>query len=107
MESSVGKKYLLLALALMLGMANSYQAFADDKGEYLHWDYKIGGEERLRYEFRDNFDLNKSKKDNGSQFLNRFKLNFTDDLVDEYLNKVATVFVEGLDASILVSIAWS
>ena len=42
------------------------QAQAEDRGQYLHWDYKVGGEERLRYEYKQNFDLNKSKKDTGA-----------------------------------------
>lgn len=97
MNNSLEGKYLLLMLVVILGMVNPFQAFADDKGEYLHWNYKIGGEERLRYEYRYNFDLNLNKKDNATHILHRFKLNAAADLVDEYLNKIAEVFVEGLD----------
>jgi hypothetical protein len=79
-------------------MANPYQSFADGTGQYLLWNFKVGGEERIRYEYMENFDLNDSKKDNATHILNRLKLNATADLTDEYLNKIASAFVEGLDA---------
>ncbi|MDE2221496.1 MAG: alginate export family protein [Candidatus Omnitrophica bacterium] len=92
--------YQILAALLAVGPL-SVPALAlanNSSGQYLHWDYKIGGEERLRYEYRDNFDFNESKKDNATHFLNRLKINAAADLEDEYLKKVAEVFVEGLDA---------
>jgi len=92
-------KHLILLMSVigMLG-AHPQMVLADDKGEFLNWNFKIGGEERVRYEFRRNFDFSNNQKDNGGQLLNRFKVNLTADLTDEYLNKVATVFIEGLDA---------
>jgi len=88
----------VLGLAVLFLWSVSAKASADDSGQYLHWNYNVGGEERIRYEYRDNFDLNKSKNDNGSQILSRFKLHAAADLLDEYLNKKAEFFVEGLDA---------
>jgi len=88
----------LLTMVAVLGIVNSYPAFADERREYLHWNYKIGGEERLRYEYREHFGLDDSKKDNATHIFHRLKINATADLTDEYLNKIAEVFVEGLDA---------
>ncbi|MDE1919989.1 MAG: alginate export family protein [Candidatus Omnitrophica bacterium] len=91
-----GFHQVLAVLIVLVPLA--IPALADDGGQYLHWDYKIGGQERLRYEYRYNFNFNESRKDNATQFFNRLKLNAAADLEDEYLNKIARVFVEGLDA---------
>ena len=84
--------------SLLLLLCMSPKAQADDKGQYLHWDFKIGGEERFRYEYKKDFDFNKSRKDTGSLMFNRERLNVQATLTDEYLNDWAQVFVEGLNA---------
>lgn len=72
-------------------------AGADDQGQ-SRWSYKIGAEERLRYEYRKDFDLNKSAKDNGSLFFNRERLSAQFTLSDGHSKDMARVFIEGLDA---------
>ena len=37
------------ALLSVCAVANTW---ADDMGEYPHWDYKLGLEERFRYEYK-------------------------------------------------------
>ena len=86
---------LLLVLGTLLVASNGWAA---DKGDYLHWDYKIGAEERVRYEFKQDFDANSSRKDTGSLFFTRERINAQATLTDEYLNNKAQVFVEGLNA---------
>ena len=53
----------------------------------------IGGEERSRYEFKKDFDLNASAKDNGGLFFHRLHLNAKAAFGDS-----AEIFIEGLDA---------
>ncbi|MBL8012971.1 MAG: hypothetical protein JNN05_03910, partial [Candidatus Omnitrophica bacterium] len=63
--------YLLVMLFLLI---NTYRGWADDPSGLSRWNLKISGEERFRYEYKKDFDLNKSLKDNGSQFFHRFRL---------------------------------
>lgn len=65
---------------------------------YLQWRYNLSGEERFRYEQKDNFDFSDGAKDSGAQLYNRFRISFGADLVDEYLNPKVSIVVEGLDA---------
>lgn len=67
-------------------------------GESLRWQFKLSGDERLRYEYKQDFDFNKSKKDNGGQFYHRLRLNALVSLADEYLKSKIDIFIEGLDA---------
>lgn len=67
------------------------------KSEFLVWNYQVGGEDRLRAEYKNNFDFDNDKKDRGEQFYNRARLNFKATLSDEYLKPKADIFVEGLD----------
>ncbi len=82
---------------IFLFMCALSQAWAGEKVEHLHWDTKIGGEERFRYEYRKDFDYNKSKKDTGSLIFNRLKINAQFTLSDQYLNEKLQIFVEALD----------
>ena len=61
-------------------------------GKVGKYTYALGLEERMRYEYRYNFDLNPSVKDNGSLFFHRFKIN------TQLSNDWMTFFIEGLDA---------
>ncbi len=95
------KKMLLVLLILLSGLKAGDKAFADtvkNSGEFLQWQFKLGADERLRYEYRQEFDLDRSRQDMGNLFFHRLKLNATATFSDEYLNDVLTVFVEGLDA---------
>ncbi|MFA5059407.1 MAG: alginate export family protein [Candidatus Omnitrophota bacterium] len=69
-----------------------------DKSEFNQWQYKINAEERFRHEYKKDFDLNKSAKDNGSQLYHRLRLGVNASLTDEYLKPKLDIFVEGLDA---------
>lgn len=78
-------------------------AFAEtgvDQGEFLKWQFKFGLDERLRYEYRNDFDFSESAKDTGSLIFNRVRVNLKASLTDEYLNRIMDVFVEGLDAQV-------
>ena len=70
------------------------------KGESVLWHYKFGLDERFRYEYRDDFDFNDSKKDNGSLFFNRVRVNALVSLTDRSLKKILDVFVEGMDCQV-------
>jgi len=91
---------VFLILFIFAGVAQA-QGIADPKqGEFLSWHYKLGVEDRFRYENKENFDFNKSAKDNGGQIFNRARVNMKASLTDEYLNDVLEVFVDGLDAQV-------
>jgi hypothetical protein len=64
------------------------------------WKHKFGGEERLRHEYKQDFDFNEDRKDNGSLFFHRLRLNGRAVLSDENLKEVVEIFAEGLDAQI-------
>ena len=87
-----------LFLFSLVHAALAADAVSNDKGEFIGWHYQLGFDERFRIEERRDFDFNKAVKDNGNLFFNRFRLNFRASLTDEYLNKRAEVFIEGLDA---------
>lgn len=78
--------------------ASSVSAFSADKAEFLNWQYKLSAEERMRYEYKEDFDFNESRKDNGGLIFHRLRLNTMASLTDEYLNDRAQIFIEGLDA---------
>ena len=86
---------------VLLGIFVGNPAFAEQEktnSEFMQWQYQLSGEERLRYEYKKDFDFNESKKDNGSQFYNRLRLGVGASLTDEYLKSKLDFFVEGLDA---------
>lgn len=56
------------------------------------WKVDFGIDERLRYEYKENFDFSDKRKDNGSMIYNRVKLNSRAILGDKY-----EVFIEGMD----------
>ena len=90
------KIQLVLIVLIVLLAGNT--AFAEqNSGEFNQWQFKMSGEERLRYEYKKDFDFNQSKKDNGSQFYHRLRLGVAASLADEYLKPKLDIFVEGLD----------
>ena len=50
--------------------AQAVLAAANDKAEFINWHYMLGFDERLRVEYKRNFDFKKSVKDNGDLFFN-------------------------------------
>ena len=86
---------LILLFLLIAGAVDGF--FDEGRGravsESAKWNYKIGAEERFRYEYKNDFDLNVAAKDNGSLLFNRLRLN-----VKATLGDAAEVFIEGLDA---------
>lgn len=94
------KKTILWVLFAAAGFLNPIVVSADDKknGELLQWQYKLSGEERFRYEYKQDFDFNESAKDNGGQFHHRFRLGAAVNLTDENLNPIVDIFLEGVDA---------
>ncbi|MBI5150736.1 MAG: alginate export family protein [Candidatus Omnitrophica bacterium] len=78
------RRNIYWAIILVLGTAG--QAFAGPA-------VTIGGEERFRYEFKKDFDLNASAKDNGGLFFHRLRLN-----AKAVFGDAAEIFIEGLDA---------
>ena len=78
------RKNIYWAIILVLGAAG--QAFAGPE-------VTIGGEERFRYEYKKDFDLNSTAKDNGGLFFHRFRLN-----AKAVFGDAAEIFIEGLDA---------
>jgi hypothetical protein len=69
--------------------------------DFLGWQFTAGGEERARYEYKDNFDYKTGKQTDNSHLYNRLRLNAKATLTDEYLDPKLDVFIEGLDAQVL------
>ncbi len=92
----------LKILNLLVGILLVSTAWAGEETsgekEFKPWQFKFGGEERLRYEYKQDFDFNESKEDNGSQLYHRLRLNVAASLIDENKNSKLDFFVEGLDA---------
>jgi len=59
------------------------------------WQLDFGLSERLRYEYKNDFDFNRKKKDNGSLLFNRLILNSSLRWQEKY-----ELFIEGLDARV-------
>ena len=96
---SSGASFLTaLFLFILVHVAWAADAVSNDKETFLSWHYTLGFDERFRVEEKRDFDFNKAIKDDGNVFFNRFRLNFRASLTDEYLNKLAEVFIEGMDA---------
>ena len=92
-------KNKMKVLIIFSGFLFVNTSFADQKsGEFNKWQYKITGEERFRYEYKNDFDFNQSSKDNGSQFYHRLRLGGSASLMDDNLKPRLDIFVEGLDA---------
>ena len=72
--------------------------FASDAPQFSDWNFKPSAEEKVRYEYKHDFDFDDHKKDNGSIFYHRLRLGGLASLTDEYLKPKLDVFVEGLDA---------
>lgn len=78
------RKNIYWVIILVFGAAG--QAFAGPE-------VTVSGEERFRYEYKKDFDFNKSREDNGGLFFHRFRLNAKATFGD-----AAEIFIEGLDA---------
>jgi len=102
--------YLLGSMSLLLFSqtisASAQQDAAPMSGEFMYWKYKIGVDDRIRYEYRHDFNLNKSVKDSGNGYgtgsliFNRFKINGQARLVDENKKDILELLIEGLDGRI-------
>ena len=70
---------------------------AENKQAEKSWTDKLsfGVENRVRYEYKSDFDFDNSKDDNGDMLYNRFRLNCKIDF-----NEKNTFFIEGLDARV-------
>ena len=97
MRFSLKTFWISIALVFLTGAGIS-AVFADDNPQPSQWNFKMTGEERLRYEYKNDFDFNQSQKDNGSQLYHRLRLGAAANLRDEYLKPKLDIFVEGLDA---------
>ena len=90
----------ILALFTLLMNAGSFAARAESDSQFLQWNFKVTGEERLRYEEKKDFDFNAAKKDNGGLLYQRLRIGTAASLTDEYLNPIVDLFIEGLDARV-------
>ncbi len=82
-----------LLLAIFFGSMDLYA------GEIpLGWKPSVGVEERFRYEFRKDYDFNETRKDNGSLFFHRLRLNGKLVFNNEEAKEKLELFWEGLDA---------
>lgn len=86
----------------LLCICGFYAAYAAEEGEgdkekSLSWKCQVGVEERIRYEYRHDFDLDKNNKDNGGLLFNRARVNVRAVLSDGDSNKLMELFIEGLD----------
>jgi hypothetical protein len=95
------KETFICAFLMVFCLGNS--SWAEElgqpqEGELPRWKYKIGADERIRYEYKHDFDFNKDIKDNGSLFFARDRLNVKATLSDGQPHDWIEVFVEGLNA---------
>lgn len=97
MKVSLKSFLVLTTLLWLMGIATSL-VYAGDHSEFAQWNFRMTGEERLRYEYKNDFDFNQSAKDSGSQFYHRLRLGGMANLTDEYLKSKVDIFVEMLDA---------
>lgn len=87
---------ILLAYTIIFGLmiVGSSPAGASINQAFVS---KLSVEERVRYEYRSNYDLNESRKDNGGLIFNRLRLSAqTSWMVDDI--EQAVFVLEGLDA---------
>ena len=94
------RRFFLGVFALCFLATGRVWAESAASGEFLKWQYKLGVDERFRYEYKNDFDFSRSTKDDGSLMFNRVRVNLKASLTDEYLNRILDVFVEGLDAQV-------
>jgi len=92
------KVFLTVVLLLVIRVTSAQAGEAKEIPEFSQWNFKLSGEERIRAEYKQDFDFNQSRKDNGSQFYHRFRLGGLVSLTDEYLDPKLDIFIEGLDA---------
>ena len=84
----------LMCLLLSAGVARAEGNVL--KGHHLgKWKIDFGADERLRGEYKEDFDFNKNKKDSGSLIFHRLKLNSSAALGDKY-----ELFLEGMDLQV-------
>ncbi len=90
----------VVAALLILGVSAvvAEETKPDETNLSKHWQQEFGLEERIRYEYKQDFDFNESVKDNGSLFFHRLKLNSQTSLLDDNKKNILDVFIEGLDA---------
>jgi len=81
----------------IVGVAPSFAQEASG-GQFLQWRTAFSGDDRFRYEYKNDFDFDKSKKDTGSQFYQRLRVGLDAALTDEYLDPKMDIFIEMLDA---------
>lgn len=90
------KKFILIILFLFISTS---MAWAQDnvlKGhQFAGWDVDFGVEERLRGEYKEDFDFNKESKDNGVLIYQRLRMNGRALLGEKF-----ELFLEGLDLQV-------
>jgi len=89
-----GALSLLLALIFFVGLTYAEEQKSNTAG----WKLKFGAEERFRNEFKQDFDFDQSKRDNGTLFFHRLRLSTKASWLNESGVNVMDIFVEGLDA---------
>ncbi len=93
-------KIVFMALCIF-GLAKTSLAAQEPDKKFLKgysagdWQIDFGIEDRVRYEYKNDFDFNESKKDDGSLIFNRLIINSRATLKDKY-----EIFMEGLDARV-------
>ena len=89
---------ITIFLILKVSSVCAEEAKSSETNSSKHWQQKFGLEERLRYEYKQDFDFNESLRDNGSLFFHRLKLSSQTSLLDDGKKNILDIFVEGLDA---------
>jgi hypothetical protein len=92
------KSFGLSVMGLFMFYSTSVAAEEFGKVTIGNWGIKAGFDERFRYEYKHDFDFNKSVKDNGSLLFNRIMINIKANLKDSWGQNMLDLFVEGLDA---------
>ncbi|MFZ2385404.1 MAG: alginate export family protein [Candidatus Omnitrophota bacterium] len=92
------KTFFGLFLLCLCRVFTAYAAEDKENNSDGGWEYRVGADERFRYEYKHDFDLNESIKDNGGLLFNRIRINAKATLRGEHSNELAEIFVEGLDA---------
>jgi hypothetical protein len=90
--------FCLFMLGLFAFYSISIAAEEFGKVTIGNWGIKAGFDDRFRYEYKHDFDFNKSVQDNGSLLFNRFMMNIKANLKDSWGQNILDLFFEGLDA---------
>jgi len=89
------RRYLFVLILLVFARTAQTE---EPKTAPAGWKLKFGADERFRSEFKQDFDFDQSKRDNGTLFFHRLGLSAKAAWLNDSGDDVMNIFVDGLDA---------